>query len=235
MQYFNCSNHITTNADEYLRDLDSLLAGVHRVEHLQVMGGEPLLYGDLSLLLREIKARRKIRRFYIVTNCTIVPSPEMLYVFKKLGRRFAVILSDYTGNPELVDRVKFDEITARLIEYGVRIISRKGFYWHDMGGIDSRRYDRQELEELYKTCDNYCFSLFNGQLHVCPRSSMLISLGRPLEPEDFVSLRTGETPKNFRQRLMNFISTEHLSPCQFCNKKRSRNRVMVAEQMERSL
>lgn len=83
MQYFSSKNQYTCTLDGILESLDCLLENVGSIQHLCIIGGEPLMFKDLPQLVAELEQRKKVRSFDILTNVAIDFKEDLLQAIKK--------------------------------------------------------------------------------------------------------------------------------------------------------
>jgi hypothetical protein len=237
MQFFGRpeQNHIETDFATFKRDLDVLFRGVNNVKHLQIMGGEPLLYKDLIPMLQSVQEYRQVRRFYIITNGTIVPDKTTLLGFQKLGKRFSVIISDYSSNPHLRGALKLDQLKQTLERYKIHYFSKIHFAWCAMGGLDYQKRTQQDNDRLWDTCGKVCTSYTEGKIGNCPRAVNIQFLknvpGPGVNDADWINLRGKfDNTTDIRRKFSEWFSARHASPCRYCNEFKDRKPVMVAAQ-----
>jgi hypothetical protein len=235
MQYFGAGGALRfhTTYEQYVRDLDHLLKGLHNLKSLCLTGGEPLMHKDIGRIALYANSKHKVKAIYIVTNTTIVPDEETLTVFGKC-HKLKVLFSDYTSNSALLERLKPDELAAALDRHGVRHWKyAAGTVWQDLGDARYRDYSPEEAAALYKACvtSTYCNALFDGKVGACPRGVNITGLGGWIDARDFIDIRANDTPRERRARWVEYFSTDHPSLCQYCNRMHERKIIPVAEQM----
>ncbi len=231
IQYFNSKNHFHITYEQFKKDVDALLLGVNNIKGFCIIGGEPFLHKDIVKMAQYVDNKSKIQRVYIFTNGTIIPDEQTVKSLSQC-KKLCISISDYRINPKLKDRIHYDELGELFKKYKIKLFFKNDFKWFDMGNIESRGRTREENLELYKKCNCYYNAIFNGKLHVCPRSANLLGLGDfNIEPDDYVDLRNIQDKKDSKEKLINFYSSCHPSPCEYCNSIEQRVEVMPAEQL----
>lgn len=230
--YFNKDSHFEIDFENFCRDLDSLLLGVNNIKHFELIGGEPFIHKDVGKMLEYANSKKQIKNIYIVTNSTIIPNEDILVSMKKCNKKLTVMISDYSANLAIKERLKISELKALLNKNHIKFISRNDFHWYDMGGVEFKNRPMQKNIALYQACNCFCNAIFKGKLHVCPRSANILGLGDyKIDKSDYVELRRFRTSNSAKLDLLNFYSNLHTSPCQYCNSFAERIEVMPAEQI----
>ncbi len=154
-------------------DLSVIFQSVYRVEKIQVQGGEPFLYPELSELLEFIRSSGKVDLLTVATNGTILPNEE---VFESMQQnRVRVRISNYPNVPnETVSR-----FLEKLRDYGLDIwiydFASDDSMWYDMGGITEAPSDSSDeaVQRRFLNCPFHdCFTLENGKISRCGRAVM---------------------------------------------------------------
>lgn len=212
-------------------DMEDLLAAVHSIGCLQLIGGEPLLFKELPQLLDFLLPQKKIKSFLIVTNGTLIPSPELLERLKH--PKVKVLISNYIRHSK-----NLNECYRVCKESGVRVWVI-GLVWQEFNFTLPKGRSREENCRVFRSCDRECHELFNGEYHLCSRSSNAVHLGMvPRDENDYVNVRMrhGGDRKKIRElqrKLYNLIyKTECLQTCDCCYGRQGDSRIIVdAEQL----
>lgn len=111
-------------------DFDTFFNVVDEVSTLALLGGEPLLYPDISQVLEYLaKYQEKIGRIEIITNGTIIPNNDLLQVIKKY--HIFLRISDYSNSIPYMERLRTLEKVLR--EQEVEYYINSSLYWLDFG------------------------------------------------------------------------------------------------------
>lgn len=197
-------------------DLSLVFHSVHRVEKIQVQGGEPFLYTELPELLDFIRNSGKADVLTVATNGTIVPKES---VFQALQRnRVRVRISSYPNTP----KETVSKLTQRLKEYGLDVwiyeFTSDDSMWYDMGGISASPTDDSDeaVQQRFMKCPFHdCFTLENGKVSRCSRAVMAELL------QGFTSRESDLLPvvpeDDFSAKLWQYLSTPiFMEACRHC-------------------
>lgn len=188
------------------------------VEHLDLLGGEPLLHSELQGIVEGVCRWRDVfHELRILTNGTIVPEDALLDTILRREIPFLMIVSDYGSlSPRSA------EVRKRVEDHGLRCRVDR---YHDsgqyFGGWVSYGQDgivEGTTEERYRGCA-FCRSGtvegFRDRLYPCVRNLALDSTGRVEIPTgDRVDLRDGFAEnvrklRDFMTRQTPYVACEH--------------------------
>jgi len=198
---------------EIIASLDRILSGVDLIYHVEILGGEPFLHKDFSLIARHLLESGKVLHVDIITNGTIILSGGDLEALKH--EKVSVVIDDYGKLSN-----KLAPLSKALKDYGVDFRINRHWAWADLGGFEPRNRTEKQLRELFAKCNfNSCAELLDGVIYHCPRSSHGTKTG--LVPEyhsDFLrvaKMRSGEAAK---ERLRAFFQdVTYLRTCDHCD------------------
>jgi len=222
-------NPVEFSYDNVLQDIEDLQEIVKKIKCLQLIGGEPLLFKELPQLLEYLKKARKIKTILLVTNGTIIPSSELLVALKH--RKIHVFISNYIRL-----NTKINEVFALCRQHGINV-RLEGLVWRDMGGGANKQRSCKENQQIFDKCYRECHELFNGEYHLCSRSSNATFIGMVERKEsDYADIRhSGDKKKrknakrNLRQLLQRI---KYITACEHCMGNRDDNPIIVeAEQL----
>jgi organic radical activating enzyme len=211
--------HSAMTFAQFKEALDAVLTAVDSIGTVLLLGGEPLLNADLPEILACAADNDKVGLVDIVTNCTIVPSQDLIAAAVQYNKKVFFGLSNYSGNPELASRLKRTEIITILKKSGIR-------HTLDTGEAQWFRYDLQEcsysdeqMREIFAACQwHHCLYVLDGLLGICPRSLVGQKLGAfVLNEDEMLSLR-GQNTTTLRNALKDFYKKDYLSACRWCLK-----------------
>lgn len=190
-------------------------AGIY-VEHLDLLGGEPLLHPQLADIVDTVCRRGEMfHELRILTNGTVLPEEELLETISRQTVPFLMILSDYGS---LSPRTA--EVCGRLEAHGLRYrVDRyhgSGQYFDGWVSYGQDGIVEGTAEERYRNCAFFqsgTAESFQDRLYPCVRALALDSTGRAEIPaEDYIDLRDA-FGENVR-KLRSFTTRE--TPYQTC-------------------
>ena len=218
LKCINCSNLIPCyqKPSDYdlsilLKSIQTFLDCIRQIVYIRVLGGEPFLSKNLYSVLRVLVKSSKVRRIEVVTNGTIIPSDRKVIRILR-NKRIIVCISEYP----MVDRKKLiDFLEKNHIQY--RIDKMK--FWVDYGNIEKKNRTKKQLKRQFSICGHVCWSLVNGQVHLCPRSSHGTDLGFIHHNDgDYVNLLDSRMNVSLKRKKLNDLSRKKcIMACDFCD------------------
>ena len=214
MNYYDKRNDI--NIDVNIKSLQRLLNCCNSINHLRLLGGEPLLYSKLLELLLFLNKQEKIKRITIVTNGTLLIKDDKIIEILK-NNTFDVFISNYGNNSsrkdELIKQLKINNIKYEL--------GSEDKLWRDYGNLDKRNRSKKELRKQFLNCNIMCTSILNGNIHHCPRSSHGTNIKKiPLRKQDYIYLLDENiNERQLKKELYRFFNryTPYIEACDYCN------------------
>jgi organic radical activating enzyme len=211
MQYYEKQHDVDINI--IYKSISNLIDSIDEIGTINVIGGEPLLYKKLSEVIRILKNKNKINFINIITNGTILPQNDDLW--KEMSNpKIVLSISDYGKLSK--NKIKLLE---KCEQYGVNveILETKVFY--DTGNLECRNRTAEELHIVFKECATQCRSLFDGELHYCPRSAHGTDL-KFIEKKnlDYVNVLDKH---DLRKKIYNLINkNDYIEACNYCDIRR---------------
>lgn len=192
---------------EILGDLKAIFSrgGVDRCIGIDLIGGEPLVYPHLDVLLEELVKNDKITYVEIFTNGTKIPEESVL---KQLQNpKAAVNISDY-GNIVLLSR-----FVSKLDAYGIISYCLSDEKWIDAGGHQARGRSESELSDIYLSCGSskMCKTVMKGKLFDCSRAAYLYDLGY-VKDIPCVNLKDAK-----KEEILSFYLKKTSNACDYCD------------------
>ncbi len=230
MEHYKKQSH--TNIDINIESLKKILDCCDTLQHLRLLGGEPLCYPDLFKILEFTKQQDKIKRITIVTNGTLlIKDKQILEILK--NDKFDVFISNYGSfsrkKEELINELRENNIKYKLNEEDI--------LWRDYGNLEFRNRSKKELKNQFLNCKVTCNSLYNGKLHHCPRSTHGTNLKKiPLKEQDYINvLDKNITKKQLRKKLYKFFYgyVPYIEACNYCNSATKDLKLMPAGQQSK--
>lgn len=145
--------------------------------HFRLQGGETFLVRDLPKIVDYACSKKQIQHLQIVTNGTILPSPELLRAMK--NPKVLLSVSDYSCNEDLVPRFRGAEIIRLCCEAGVNAkhwLIKAGDVWFARQTLTAGRIQDAALAEKNAQA---CYCMRNllsttiyarGKLYPCPQA-----------------------------------------------------------------
>ena len=216
MTYYKNSERENIDLDKNKKAIKRLVEVSNSIDHLRLLGGEPLLYPNLYEILKYTEKEDKIKRVTIVTNGTInLTDKKMINILKK--PKFDVNISDY-GKLSCKKEELMNTLNSNNIKYDIRGLDLN---WRDYGDIIDHKRTNKELKTQMSKCNIICYSIMDGKLHHCPRSTHGIKLNRiPLLEKDYIDLFDNSiNNKILRKKLHKFFYgyVPYIEACKYCN------------------
>ena len=206
--------------EKVLAGLDAFFSVVDYVQELHLIGGEPLLYPDLTELVAEIgiKYRSRIGEFAIATNGTILPKQELCRQSQQNGVLFTI--SDYTKSPVFEGRSYVGELVELLKQQKVSYRLGNKSEWFDFNNIPGNGYPASALQERFQECFFRNRGLYEGRLYYCQHQYGAFRAGAGEEdPDGYLNLNEPErvTKEQMLAFELGFLPKGYLTHCAKCN------------------
>lgn len=199
------------DAAAVLAAAEAFLEAVDRVIEFRVMGGEALMQRELPQVLETLLRHPRIQHLELVSNATLLPRPALLEVL--CHPRASIYFSNY--GPRLAPHYR--RIIDVCLDAGLMV--RAGGperAWVDYGPPVQHTSNPAELQTIYSSCDMICKHIWNGELHVCPRSAHGRALGFiPVAEADYVPLLTTPLSER-RRRIRELYDLDCITACGYC-------------------
>lgn len=187
MPYYK--EHVDYTAKDILEDLELLFRHVDYIVAYEILGGEPLINGELADMIRQIGDRygNRIGNIGIITNGTLLPDEQLIEISKKYNVKYD--FSDYT---DVVDyKKRFDSAVKIVSDAGLRYSVNRSLRWCDFGfPVNNRMYDFDKVREHMLSCGPIFHGLNDGRYYYC-HVSWSADKAKLLKnvPDDYVDLR----------------------------------------------
>jgi organic radical activating enzyme len=160
--------HVTYELDNLIEDVDILFAAIDIIGRFQITGGEPLLYPNLTDLIKYIGGnhRNKIVHFELVTNGTIIPSDEVCCALKQ--NSVNVIADDYRKSVELSTE-KFPGVIEKLKAYEIPLLENIAIQWFDLTpNLETlQQLNEKQLVDTFTMCENPYATIVDKSISAC--------------------------------------------------------------------
>ena len=218
------------DVNQIIQDLSNVIGCTTKIKLLQIQGGEPFLYTDLSKLLDFCSSQKKIKKITIATNGTIMPSDSLLEKIKNKG--IQIRISNYP-----VSQKKGHELYEKCVKMGIDCYIYNFAYgkdeWADCGGIETPREVDDEIVSLrFSECAfKDCLTLENGELNRCSRLYIAHTLQNfERRDDDHINVRNTD---GLKERLKKFLRNPSFAEgCRYCygNSESNSRRILPGEQ-----
>lgn len=214
---------------DLLRDF-KFIAQNNKINLLQIQGGEPFTHPDIVKILDFISSCYAggggAPRIEIATNATICLKQDVLDCLKR-NSNMLVRISNYTCCENARNNF-IKKLEQNGISYEIYGFLYGNDMWFSTGGVNERRAGDEEVEMIYKKCENKgCTTLVNGVLSVCGKIASIKELYGCYDtlPYDEVNVRAiSKLPLPFfkkyilRYHLHKFFESlgKFKQQCRFC-------------------
>jgi len=198
------------NSDQIIKDFEVFFSGIDECIKITI-GGEPFLYPDLHKILTYLLNQKKVLGIMMITNSTLMPKPEVLELLS--NRKIFIEISDY-GHLE-----KMSKLIRTFEEADVNFKVLTDQQWTDMGGVECRNRNEEELRFQYMNCDQsrVIKGFHDGWFYTCARSARMTALGAYEPGDDRFKLDESLTENEVRAKLKDMFYRNHASACNHCD------------------
>lgn len=161
-----CKNKMDYPIDELCRNFDIVFSAIDYVIEYSLFGGEPLIYKELSALIRYLMDNYgdRIGRLVLISNGKANLSDELLDTLKQYDVMIAISNYVHFNNYADIQERLISQLNNRGIEYSFN----EELEWKDMGYPDRpANIPDAEARKHFKTCGHSTFSINNGILYFC--------------------------------------------------------------------
>ena len=200
MPYYK--EHVDYTAKDILEDLELLFRHVDYIVAYEILGGEPLINGELADMIRQIGDRygNRIGNIGIITNGTLLPNEQLIEISKKYNVKYD--FSDYT---DVVDyKKRFDSAVKIVSDAGLRYSVNRSLRWCDFGfPVNNRMYDFDKVREHMLSCGPIFHGLNDGKYYYChvswsaDKAKLLKNVS-----DDYIDLRTLDDDDRAKEAIL---------------------------------
>ena len=200
MPYYR--EHVDYTAKDILEDLELLFRHVDYIVAYEILGGEPLINGELADMIRRIGDRygNRIGNIGIITNGTLLPDEQLIDISKKYNVKYD--FSDYT---DVVDyKKRFDSAVKIVSDAGLRYSVNRSLRWCDFGfPVNNRMYDFDKVREHMLSCGPIFHGLNDGKYYYChvswsaDKAKLLKNVS-----DDYIDLRTLDDDDRAKEAIL---------------------------------
>ncbi len=192
--------------------IDTFLNTVDYCREIRLLGGEPLMYKKIDLVIEHLLKYNNYDQIRINTNGTIVPKENKIKVFQ--NKKIFFDISNYGKVSRNVDGlVKL--LKKMNIAHNASVVTE----WQDVGKIVKTNRTSELNKEIFgNCCINRGLTLLHGKLYLCPFSANATNLKAIKYADDEIL----NLKKHSRYDLKNMIhklyfDTDYLEACKSCN------------------
>ena len=200
MPYYK--EHVDYTARDILENLELLFRHVDYIVAYEILGGEPLINGELADMIRQIGDRygNRIGNIGIITNGTLLPDEQLIEISKKYNVKYD--FSDYT---DIVDyKKRFDAAVKIVSDAGLRYSVNRSLRWCDFGfPVNNRMYDFDKVREHMLSCGPIFHGLNDGKYYYChvswsaDKAKLLKNVS-----DDYIDLRTLDDDDRAKEAIL---------------------------------
>jgi hypothetical protein len=214
---------------QYIKDVTDRAFALGDYEIFEFNGGEPLLRNDfVEIFEYALRYTGNADVFKTVTNGTIVPSEELVAVWKEYGDKFYCIIDDYGSELSPNSGAAYEKVKSAGIPCEKRDMCSNAKHhggWADFR-VGEMKHTAEEAEAVYLKCGQaqklkHCCNIINGLLMPCHMQFKLNDRGlcAPLEHE-FIDLFDDSEPlERKREKMRDFTDItkiKSLTACRYC-------------------
>jgi len=209
MQFY--AKPIDEDFEMVISSIDTFMNTVDFVQEIRLMGGEPLMYKKVDLVVKHLLTYKNFGQIKVNTNGTIVPKDEKLKVFQ--NEKIFFDISNYGKDSRNVDK-----LTKKLTEMNIAHVASSVTEWQDVGKIiKTNRTDSLNKEIFGNCCINRGLTLLHGKLYLCPFSANATNL-KAIKYADEEILNLKQNKEELKKQIHNlYFNTDFLEACRSCN------------------
>jgi hypothetical protein len=239
LPYWEARHRIENVIDEIKENVDIYFQCVDYVLDLDIVGGEPFLYGHLKEFIQYVGKNYRDQIGYVgfITNGMIIPDDETFALMQKY--RFSISISDYSG--DILYKHKIPELLAKIKQYNISYMHNKDIDWFDFG-FPKQKYNYQgnEAVQHMQCCNSIEHILDDKKLFYCGMEWSAQKGGLfPIEAKAYVDLQQIVAGKADRKEILEMIMANipegYLEFCRYCGGFGidNNNRVKTARQLNK--
>lgn len=210
IQYYQSPKNFDTK--QLISDIKRICGVSRRIKTLRILGGEPLVHPDLSIVLEELKKIDKIEHIEVVTNGTLLFDDKCARLLK--SKKFSVDISNYGEHSR-----KYAELIRQLDRKRISYHTQeKQKAWKALSSCRCRERSSMELQQVFAACTEDCHSLLDGELHLCARSSHGTDLGLFQKCRgEYVCVRKAYEKRRLKEQIYDLLNRKQITACNYCD------------------
>ncbi len=176
MPYFKNPKH--KSMDKIKEDIDAYFKLVDNLWVLNILGGEPFLYPNLSELIQYIgeNYKNKIENIKFFSNGTCILSNEVLESCKRYN--IVIEISDYSATLPYI-KSKIDKFTEQLDRNNIKYTRNSTKEWFDFGYPKSNNssLSDEEMIQFFHKCNAPYRGINDKKLYFCHLNTSAVEAG----------------------------------------------------------
>lgn len=217
MNEYPLDKRINVPTERIVEDIDKFFDAMDSIGTVTVMGGEPFMHPDLSVIIKKLLTKSNYGIISIATSGTWPIKEEQLDGLQ--DKRVNVSFSNYEQS--------ISENQKKVMHANVKLIQTHEIAY-TMGGylpewsIPSTLYDLGDSEEVMiqkkGRCipPKRCMQVKNGKLHPCDFGTALYSLGIADYEMDYVDIEKSVSIDELREQIRAYIDQPYYRTCGHC-------------------
>lgn len=217
MNEYPLEKRVNIPTERILDDIDKFFEAMDSVGTVTVMGGEPFMHPDLSVIIKRLTSKNNFGVISIATSGTWPIRVEQLAGLE--DKRINVSFSNYEQSINENQKKVMHENIKLLEEHGIAYTM--GVYLPEWQ-IPSTLYDLGDSEETMiqkkKNCFQppRCMQVKNGKLHPCDFGTAVYSLGIADYESDYVDIEHSKSSEELREKIRAYIDQPYYRVCGHC-------------------
>ena len=210
MQYY--AKPVDEDYEILTNSLEKFMNSVDYIYEIRIIGGEPLIYKKIDLVLKQLLSFDNYGKIHIYTNGTIILKEDKMKVF--CNEKVLFRISDYGEHSRHVRRLE-DSLKKLKVAYFTERITR----WQDCAKIEYHKRSDELTKHIFgNCCVNQCITLLHGKIYLCPFAAHAENLNSiPKNKKDSVILSDFSSSELRELIYKLYFKTEKLEACNFCN------------------
>lgn len=202
------------------KDIDEFFDAVDSVGSVTVMGGEPFMHPDLSLIVKKLLSKKNIGLICIATSGTFPIKNEQLEYLN--DKRVNVSFSNY--EPSISEKLRgimhqsIEKVKDSGIAYTVGVPMPE---WIVPSTLYNKNMTKEQLINKKQNCTHNprCMMIKNGKLHPCDFAAAVYNLGIADYKEDYIEFDQYKDSKELKNKIIEFIDKPYYEVCGHCQTK----------------
>ena len=209
MQYYKAPKN--TDEINILDSLSIISQNVDEISEFRIIGGEPLMNRQWSLIVKSIAEKFPDKQIFIYTNGTIAPKDEKLIELKNKNVNFIITSYGHLSK-------NLNSLENQLNKHSLNYVTTPAEHWVDCSSVRHHKRSAADLKEVFKQCCvKYIYTLLNGKLYRCPFIANAANLKAiPDNPSNYVDLFSKS--ENVKNQIKKLVKVAKFFPgCDFCD------------------
>ncbi len=211
MNEYDAKEKVDFPLEQICSDIDNFFGAVDMVGTITVMGGEPFMHKDISLIIEHLCKWKNFGLISIATSGTYPIKPDQLKGLH--DKRVNVSFSNYTES--------ITENQRRMFYQNIEIVKQSGVYytvgkfspeWIVPPSLINKHYTDEMVVDLKGACTHW-HQIKNGKVHPCDFATAIYSLHIADYSGDYVDLNSGCSREVLREQLKQYINKPYYESC----------------------